>query len=71
MAARLTSVLLWILAFVLAVALGAFQRMTGPTYPKHGSAVVGAKELRYSLHGTTAGRRPARACRLGGGGRAG
>jgi hypothetical protein len=54
-AARLTSVLLWILAFVLAVALGAFQRMTGPTYPKHGSAMVGAKELRYSLPRTHGG----------------
>ena len=55
MSARLTSVLLWILAFVLAVALGAFQRMTGPTYPKHGSAMVGAKELRYSLARTHGG----------------
>jgi len=54
-AARLTSVLLWILAFVLAVALGAFQRMTGPTYPKHGRAVVGGEELRYSLARTHGG----------------
>lgn len=55
MAARLTSVLLWILAFMLAVALGAFQRMTGPTYPKRGSAVVGGEELRYSLARTHGG----------------
>ncbi|PWB77037.1 MAG: hypothetical protein C3F15_04215 [Holophagae bacterium] len=55
MAARLTSVLLWILAFVLAVALGAFQRMTGPTYPKHGSAVVAGHELQYSMPRTHGG----------------
>jgi hypothetical protein len=55
MAKRLTSLLLWILAFVLAVALGAFQRMTGPTYPKHGSVVVAGQKLRYSLPRTHGG----------------
>jgi len=55
MAARLTSVLLWFLAFVLAVALGAFQRMTGPTYPKHGSVEFPGHELRYSLPRTHGG----------------
>jgi hypothetical protein len=55
MAARGTSVLLWVLAFVVAVALGAFQRMTGPTYPEHGRVVVGGEELRYSLLRTHGG----------------
>ena len=55
MAARATSTLLWVLAFVLAVALGAFQRMTGPTYPEHGRVVVGGEELRYSLLRTHGG----------------
>lgn len=55
MAARATSVLLWVLAFVLAVALGAFQRMTGPTYPQHGSTVVAGEKLRYSLLRTHGG----------------
>jgi hypothetical protein len=55
MAARATSALLWVLAFLLAVALGAFQRMTGPTYPKHGRVVVSGQELRYSLLRTHGG----------------
>ncbi len=55
MAARLTSVLLWILAFMLAVALGAFQRMTGPTYPKRGSVVLAGDDVRYSLPRTHGG----------------
>lgn len=60
MAARATSVLLWVLAFVVSVGLGVFQRMTGPTYPKHGRVVVSGEELRYSLlrtHGGVGGLR--------------
>jgi hypothetical protein len=48
-------VLLWILAFMLAVALGAFQRMTGPTYPKRGSVVLAGDDVRYSLPRTHGG----------------
>lgn len=55
MTARATSALLWVLAFVVAVALGAFQRMTGPTYPAHGRVVVAGEELRYSLLRTHGG----------------
>jgi hypothetical protein len=51
----LTSVLLWILAVVLAVVLGAFQRMTGPTYPKRGSVVLAGNDVRYSLPRTHGG----------------
>jgi hypothetical protein len=54
-AARATSILLWMLAFLLAVALGAFQRMTGPTYPKHGRVEIGGQEIRYSLLRTHGG----------------
>ena len=55
MAARTTSVLLWVLAFVLAVALGAFQRMTGPTYPSRGSVELVGQELEYKLPRTHGG----------------
>jgi len=54
-AARAVSVLLWALAFVLAVALGAFQRMTGPTYPSRGSVELHGQELGYRLLRTHGG----------------
>jgi len=49
MAARTTSVLLWIAAFLLAVTLGYFQRTTGPTYPVRGEVGVGDEAVRYVL----------------------
>ena len=55
MAGRATSVALWVLAFLLAATLGAFQRMTGPTYPYRASATVGAATVQLSLPRTHGG----------------
>ncbi len=46
---------LWAAAFVVAAALGFFQRTTGPTYPMRGRAVVGSEELSYRLPRTHGG----------------
>ena len=55
MAGRATSVALWVLAFLLAATLGAFQRMTGPTYPYRASVTVGASTVKLSLPRTHGG----------------
>ncbi len=49
MSSRTISRLLWLAAFVIAVVLGAFQRMTGPTYPVSGEARVGSAVVDYTL----------------------
>lgn len=50
------SVWLWILAFVLTVVLAVFQRMTGPSYPKRGEALLpGGDEIRFRLPRTHGG----------------
>ena len=54
-ASRTTSVLLWFAAFLVAVALGYFQRTTGPTYPKRGSIEMGGREMNYKLLRTHGG----------------
>ena len=36
-------------AFILAVGAGAYQRMTGPTYPVHGTAQIAGHSYRYRL----------------------
>jgi hypothetical protein len=46
---RARSVALWVSAFILAVAAGAYQRMTGPTYPAHGTAEIAGHPYRYRL----------------------
>jgi hypothetical protein len=43
------SVTLWIAAFLVAVALGYFQRTTGPTYPLTGTLSLGGSEVSYKL----------------------
>ncbi|MBN2415151.1 hypothetical protein JXO52_04880 [bacterium] len=40
---------LWILAFVITVASAVYQRMTGPTYPVSGTAVIGGFEQPYEF----------------------
>lgn len=52
---RSTSVWLWVLSFVITVALGYFQRTTGPTYPLRGSASVGGTDITYRLPRTHGG----------------
>ena len=44
-----TSILLWILAFILTVIIFVYQRITGPTYPVIGSETIQGKEISYHL----------------------
>jgi hypothetical protein len=53
--ARAVSVTLWVVAFLVAAALGMFQRTTGPTYPFRGAVSVGGSDLRLSLPRTHGG----------------
>lgn len=46
---RLRNGLAWGLAVVVTLASAVFQRMTGPTYPIRGRAVVSGTEIRYRL----------------------
>jgi len=41
--------LLWVLAVVITLVSAVYQRVTGPTYPLRGKAVVGGTEIRYRL----------------------
>lgn len=41
--------LFWVLAVVITLASAFFQRITGPTYPQKGRAVVGTTVVRYEL----------------------
>lgn len=43
------SLLLWILAFVITVAAGYYQRVTGPTYPVRGSVSIDGQVIKYKL----------------------
>jgi len=55
MSARRVSTLLWVGAFLVAVALGYFQRTTGPTYPMRGSMTLAGAEVSYRLPRTHGG----------------
>ncbi|MFH1297812.1 MAG: hypothetical protein ABIJ04_11175 [Bacteroidota bacterium] len=46
---RLKSFLLWVLAFVITVAAGYYQRTTGPTYEIRGKAVIDGESYKYKL----------------------
>lgn len=52
---RSIGALLWVLAFIVAAVLGAFQRMTGPTYPYRAVVELGGTEERLSLPRTHGG----------------
>jgi len=43
------TILLWILAFFITVALAAFQRMTGPTYPYRGKLTLDNHKISFKL----------------------
>jgi len=43
------SILLWILAFILTLAVGVYQRMTGPTHPVRGKELIEGKVITYKL----------------------
>lgn len=49
MTKRTSSILLWVLAFILTVTIAVYQRMTGPTYPVKGQETVKGKEINYKL----------------------
>lgn len=49
------SVLLWLIAFVLTVLTAVYQRMTGPTYPISGEAIVSNEVVKYNLDRTHGG----------------
>lgn len=42
-------VLLWILAFIITLAAGVYQRVTGPTYPVEGRTAAEGRTISYSL----------------------
>jgi hypothetical protein len=55
MSKRLTSVLVWLAAFLITVSLAVFQRLTGPTYPLRLEAEVGGRQLAVKLLRTHGG----------------
>ncbi|UCH92761.1 MAG: hypothetical protein JSV88_21030 [Candidatus Aminicenantes bacterium] len=44
-----TSILLWVLAFILTAAIFVYQRLTGPTHPVRGKETIKGKEISYFL----------------------
>lgn len=50
-----TTFLLWTAAVVLTLAMGVWQRVSGPTYPIYGTATLGGETLKYKLERTHAG----------------
>ena len=49
MNSALKSTLWWIFAIIFTVGIAAYQRMTGPTYPAHGSINLNQHEIKYKL----------------------
>ena len=45
----------WAIAIILSLAFGAYQRMTGPTYPIKGSVEIANQEIKYTLPRTHEG----------------
>lgn len=48
----LKAILLWILAFILTIAMAVYQRVTGPTYPIDGEYTAAGETYEYTLHRT-------------------
>jgi hypothetical protein len=46
---KIYSFLLWILAVILSLGIGVFQRMTGPTYPVKSQEILGGTSVSYKL----------------------
>lgn len=44
------SLLFWILAFILTIGTAVYQRLTGPTYPISGEAVLLSEKINYKFH---------------------
>jgi hypothetical protein len=49
------SVILWIIAILLTIALAVYQRVTGPTYPVSGSVEFAGSNIEYTFNRTHAG----------------
>jgi len=49
------NIILWILALIITLAAGVYQRKTGPTYPVDGSVDIGGTAVKYSLPCTHGG----------------
>lgn len=49
MSKKTTSVLLWVLAFVLTLTIAVYQRLTGPTHPVRGSETIQEKTVKFKL----------------------
>ena len=46
---RSRSVIFWIVAFSITVVSAVYQRVSGPTYPLHGTVDVNGKSIEYTL----------------------
>lgn len=43
------TITLWIIAFLVTLASGAYQRLTGPTYAKNGELIISGSKIKYKL----------------------
>lgn len=43
------SIFMWVLAILLSLVIGVFQRLTGPTHPVHGQESLGGASVKYRL----------------------
>jgi hypothetical protein len=43
------TILFWVLAFLITAGSAVYQRMTGPSYPKKGTAIIAGKTIKYQL----------------------
>jgi hypothetical protein len=46
---KIKSFLLWLFAFIFTLVIAVYQRVTGPTYPARGKAVIAGQTVRYKL----------------------
>ncbi len=49
MTSSLKSTLWWIFAVIFTIGIASYQRMTGPTYPTHGSVKINNNSVKYKL----------------------
>ena len=49
------SILFWILALMITLGAGVYQKRTGPTYPINGKIILNGKEIKYELERSHAG----------------
>jgi len=49
MKSNLKSILIWLFAIVFTISIAAYQKITGPTYPKNGKVSTSDKEIKFKL----------------------